>query len=283
MLNLIRAWFSTLGRYTTTLYRSFYSSVLYADVVKRWHGLGIAYLLFIIMLGVIPLSARVIVAFNDFFKDEILFPIKAIPLAYIKNGELIDNHAMPYIIKNPKGDIVTIADTNGTVSEINNTYPKLSVLITKHDMYFRPPSYQQFLGLAKDNTGNPIYTRHFDKGANGILSGTEWIQSTGMIKLNLLMQCMVYPSLIVFYVVVFGVVLFLLSALVQLFSDIFLGFKLSFESAYRLLAVAITPTLILFFVMRGFDVALPGMGFIDGVLFLSYVCYGLYAAKHAST
>ncbi|CZH09544.1 MULTISPECIES: DUF1189 family protein [Legionella] len=279
MYDRLRRWFSTLSQYSKALYASFYSSVLYADVVKRWHGLGIGYLLFLIILGAIPLSGRVIIAFNHFFKGEILFPIQALPLLTIQNGEITYNQPMPYLIKNNRGEVVSIIDTTGTVSEMNQSYPQLTVLITKNKMILRPPSYKQFLGLAKDNIGNPIYTRTFDKGVNGLLSGAEWIQSTGISRLNTLMQILVFPCVTLFYFGVFGVMLLLLSALVQLYSDIFFSFKLQFKASCRLLAIAATPTLVLFFFMRCGNFSLPGMGLVYGVLILSYTSYGLYSVK----
>lgn len=221
MYDQLHRWFSTVSQYSKTLCASFYSPVLYADVVKRWQGLGMGYLLFLIILGAIPLSGRVIVAFDHFFKEQILFPIQALPLLTLQNGEITYNQPMPYLIKNSEGEVVSIIDTTGTVSKMTETYPQLTVLITKNKMDFRPPSYRYFLGLAKDTTGNPIYTRIFDKGLNGVLSGTEWVHSTGISKLNTLMQIFVFPCVTLFYFSVFGIILILLSALVQLYADFF--------------------------------------------------------------
>jgi len=282
MYDPLHRWFSTVLQYSKALYASFYSSVLYADVVKRWHGLGMGYFLFLIILGSIPLSGRVIVAFNHFFKEEILFPIQALPLLTIQNGEITYNQPMPYLIKNKKGEVVSIIDTTGTVDEMKQAYPQLTVLITKNKMDFRPPSYKQFLGLAKNAIGNPIYTRTFDKGLNGLLSGAEWLHSSGISKLNTLIQILVFPCVIFFYFGVFWVILLLLSALVQLYSDIFFSLKLPFKASCRLLAVAATPTLVLFFFMRGSNFAVAGMGLVYGVLILSYISYGLYSVKRLS-
>jgi hypothetical protein len=247
MYNKLSHWLSTVSQYGKTLYSSFYSSVLYTDVVKRWHSLGMGYLLFLIILGAIPLSGRVIVEFNHFFKEKILFPFEVLPPLTIQNGEIIYNQPMPYLIKNNKGEVVSIIDTTGSVSEMNQSYPQLTVLITKNKMDFRPASYKQFLGLVKENIDNRIYTRTFEKGLNGWLSGAEWIHSTGISKLNTLMQILVFPSIVLFYFAVFGVILLLLSALVQLYADIFFSLKLPFKAACRLLVVAATPTLVLFF------------------------------------
>lgn len=189
---------------------------------------------------------------------------------------------MPYLIKNNKGEVVSIIDTTGIVSEMNQKYPQLTVLITKNKMILRPPSYKQFLGLAKDNIGNPIYTRTFDNGLSGVLSGAEWIHSTGISRLNTLMQLLVFPCVTLFYFSVLGVILLLLSSLVQLYSDIFFNLKLPFKASCRLLAVAATPTLVLFFLMRWGNFAVPGMGLVYGILILSYISYGLYSTKRLS-
>lgn len=282
MYGRLHRWFFTVSQYSKALYASFYSSVLYVDVVKRWQGLGAGYLLFLIILGSIPLSGRVIVAFNHFFKEEILSPIQALPPLSIQNGEIIYNQPMPYLIKNHKGEVVSIIDTTGTVSEMHQAYPQLTILITKNKMDFRPPSYKQFLGLAKNAIGNPIYMRTFDKGLNGVFSGAEWLHSSGISRLNMLMQILVFPCVALFYFGVFGVILLLLSALVQLYADIFFSLKLSFRASYRLLAVAATPTLVLFFFMRCGNFAVLGMGLVYGVLMLSYTSYGLYSAKRFS-
>lgn len=282
MYDRLHRWFFTASQYSKALFASFYSSVLYMDVVKDWRGLGMGYLLFLIILGSIPLSERVIVAFNHFYEEGILFPIQSIPLLTIQNGEITYNQHMPYLIKNNKGEVVSIIDTTGTVSEMNQAYPQLTVLITKNKMDFRPPSYKQFLGLAKNNLGNPIYPRTFDRGLNGQLSGAEWIHSAGFSKLNTLMQILVFPCVTLFYFGVFGVVLLLLSALVQLYSDIFFNLKLPFKASCRLLAVAATPSLVLFFFMRCGNFAVPGMGLVYGVLILSSISYGLYSVKRLS-
>lgn len=274
--------YHSISQYCKALYGSFYSSVLYADVVKRWHSLGMGYLLFLVILGAIPLSGRIIIEFNDFFKEQILFPFEALPSVTIQNGELRYNKPMPYLIKNKKGEVVSIIDTAGSMTELNQTYPQLTVLITKNKMDFRPASYKQFLGLSEGTIDNPIYTHIFDKGVNGLLSGSAWIHSSGITKLNTLMQILVFPSVVIFYFAVFWIMLLLLSALLQLYSDFFFNVTLSFKAACRLLAVAAIPALVLFFFMRCGNFAVPGMGLIYGVSILSYSSYGLYSVKRLS-
>jgi hypothetical protein len=261
---------------------SFYSATLYRDVIENRQNLGLCYLLFLVMLGVMPLSGRVMVAFNDFFKQDILFPMQSLPLLTIQDGEISYHQAMPYFIKNSKGDVVSVIDTTGVVSDFNAIYPQLNILVTKHQIAFRPPNYRQFLGLARDVRDNPIDTRIFDKEINGLFSGTEWVTSSGISTLNMLMQIMIFPCIVLFYFFVFALMLLVFAAINQLYGDIFFKLKLSFKMSYRLLVVAVTPALMLFFVMRSMGITAPGMGFTYGILFLGYTSYGLYAANRST-
>lgn len=277
MYDKLHRWSSTVSQHCKTLWASFYSSHLYVDAIKRWHGLGVSYFLFLIILGTVPFSCRVSIEFNDFFKERILLPIESIPLLTIQNGELICNEQMPYLIKNNNGEVVSIIDTTGTISSMDQAYPQLTTLITKNKIDFRPPNYKQFLGLTKDSVNNPIYTRTFDKELNGYFSTKEWLRSSGISKLKTVMQILIFPLVTSFYFVFFGAALILLSSATQLYSDIFFNRKLAFKASCRLLSVAVTPALLLFFLIKCSHLALPYIDYI--VITLTYVSYGLFSVK----
>ena len=269
-----------LTQYFKTLGAAFFSSSLYVRVVKHWHGLGMGYFLFVIILGAIPLSVRMNIELNQFFKDKILFPIQSIPLLRIEHGELIYHQPMPDLIKNKNRDVVSIIDTTGAVFAMSSAYPELTMLITKNKIDFRPPSYKQFLGFTKNSMNNPIYTHTFDKELSGYISGQEWLHSSGILRLNTVIQIFILPLIILFYFFIFAVTLLLLSSIVQLYSDIFFNLQLSFKASCRLLSVAVTPALVVFFSMQCSHLALPIIDY--GVLILAYISYGLYSVKWRS-
>ncbi len=277
MYDRLHHWFFAVLQYSKTLGSSFHSSLLYVDVVKRWNGLGIGYLLFLIILGSLPLSYRLNIAFDHFFKQKILLPIESIPSIPIHDGIVVYNKPIPYLIKNNNGEIVLIIDTTGTVSEMNEKYPELIMLITKNKIDFRPPSYKQFLNLSKDSINNPIYTRTFDKKFNGFISGEAWLRSSGILKIKTIMKIFIFPLVTLFYFVIFGVTLLLLSSIVQLYSDIFFNRKIPFKASCRLLSVAATPALLLFFLMQCSGFALPNIDYV--VIVLTYISYALYSVK----
>ena len=64
MYDKLHRWSSTVSQHCKTLWASFYSSHLYVDAIKRWHGLGVSYFLFLIILGTVPFSCRVSIEFN---------------------------------------------------------------------------------------------------------------------------------------------------------------------------------------------------------------------------
>ncbi len=113
--------------YLQAIYKSFYSALLYVDIAKRWRGLGLSYLIVIIALASLPFSVRVMMNFNQFFINKIVFPVEKLPLLSVHHGEIEFENPMPYLIKNPEGQVVSLIDTTGIVTRIDNTYPHLSV------------------------------------------------------------------------------------------------------------------------------------------------------------
>ena len=267
-------------RYYHALYLSFYASRLYVDVAKRWQGFGIKYLLMAILIGSIPLSSRIIIEFNQFFSEQILFPVKVLPTLAIKKGEVIFKKPMPYLIKNNKKQVISIVDTSGAMTTINNdAYPELKVLLTKHEIFFRPPNFEQFLSNTTSSIGNKIYSHTFSKTINGTFEGAHWITTSGISKLNTLVIMLIFPLVTFFYWAIFSTVILLLSTLWQLCSDVLLGIKFEFEASSRLLAVSSTPLLAFFFLIRANNFVFHGVGFIYLTIFIGYFFYAVLSVK----
>jgi hypothetical protein len=271
---------TNIYRYFRALYLSFYAPALYVDVVKRWQGFGIGYLLMVIAIGSIPLSSRIIIDFDQYFEEKILLPLQVLPALNIKKGHVLFEKPMPYLIKNKIGHVISIIDTSGAVTQINNTYPQLSVLVTKNELLFQPPSFKQFLGLTTSSTGNKIYSRTFSKESSGIFDAKHWMTSSGILKLNTLIKTFIFPLITLFYFAIAITLMFIVSTLGQLCCDVFFGFKLKFKASCRLLAVSSTPFLALFFLVRTQNFMFRGLGFIYFILLVSYFFYAAFSVKH---
>lgn len=272
---------SSVHSYWQALYAAFYSKRLYADVVKFWRGWGIAYLLLVISLGAIPLSARVIADFNQFFERQILYPLQHLPVLYIQNGKVLFGKEMPYVIKNDLGQIVSIVDTTGTIATINKDYPQLSILITQSTLYFRPPSVEQFLGASTAYTENKIYSYSLAAKGNGILDSQNWIKTSRINKLVKIIDVLIFPIMTLVYWSFYCIFMFVLAVIGQLLADTLLGLKLQFKQSCRLLAVAATPQIICLFLLRTEGVGFANIGWAYlGLVILYYFC-GLLSVKRA--
>jgi len=82
-------------RYWAALYKSFYSRNLYVDVGKRWHGLGILYLLLAIVLFSIPVALKTSLNLGRSFEEQLIDPLNQLPILYMQNGELTFDKPMP--------------------------------------------------------------------------------------------------------------------------------------------------------------------------------------------
>lgn len=261
------------------LYKSFYSSLLYIDIAKRWRGFGVYYLIILIALVALPFSLRIMMNFNQFFLTQVLSPFESLPLLSIQQGDVKFDQKMPFLLKNPNVQVVALIDTSGTVTKIDEKYPYLSVLVTKNTIYFRLPDFNQFLGFKKTLTDNKIYSQSFSTIDDGIFDGKYWIKNSGINKMNILFQAFMFPCIALFYFGLYFCLLLIFTALAQLFVDTFWSLKLQFKDCCRLLAVAFTPQIIFYFSIRTMQLLIPGLGFYSLILLIVYSYFALFSVN----
>ena len=90
---------SRFGRWQA-LYLSFYSSALYIDVAKRWRGLGLIYLLLMVMLTTFVYSIKNIIDYNAKFEEQFILVLRELPKITVTEGRVSIDEPMPYSIKN---------------------------------------------------------------------------------------------------------------------------------------------------------------------------------------
>ena len=186
---------------------------------------------------------------------------------------------MPFLIKNQNRQVVSIIDTTGAVTRINDAYPHLSVLVTKNNIYFRLPDFKQFLGLTNSLTSNRIHSQSFDYKDTGIFDGKYWIKTSGIKKMKVLVQLFIFPMIALFFLGLYIGFMLIFSAMGQLIADTFLGIKLQFKESCRLLAVALTPQIVFFFTVRTTQLPLSGLGFYSLILLIFYFYYAIVSVK----
>lgn len=269
--------------YWSALWKSFYSRRLYVDIGKRWKGYGLVYLLLVIAILSIPFFLKMTISFNQAFKEQIVEPLLKMPLFYVQNGNVVFDKPMPYLIDNDKKQTLIIIDTTGVVNDFNDKYPYLTILINKDKMSFRLPAPQLFtMGeQAPVNKSQPM-VQPFAKEDNLVFDGKKFAEQNSITVLKLSSQLMLYPVIVAIFFSIFMVFFLVLSFLGQTFSTIFFSFKISFAASCRLLIVAGTPMLLLFFLIMTSHRLFQGLGFILFFTLTAYYAFALHVLRAES-
>lgn len=269
-------------RYWQALYHSFFNNELYVDVGKRWKGLGIGYLLLLMFVVTLPFSWRVTVDFKQFFAEQLILPLQQLPKMYIQNGNVSLNQPMPYVIKNKQNQAVAIVDTTGVVKTIDQTYPFLTILITKDKLFYRFPSPQFFYTTNNVQTPvSPIYVYPFNKQSNSIFDGKEWVKTSGISHLKFFFATLIYPTVALIFFAVFVFVLLAFALMGQFIAYLF-KFSLSYRQASRLSMVSITPFMVVLWIFLTIGHFSTQSGFFLPLLFIAYYGYAVISLKRES-
>lgn len=122
--------------YFDALWQSFFSRSLYVDVVERWHGVGLLYLLLIVMISWAPDLVKMQVGLQNFQGEEVEGLIRQLPAIKITDGVASADVETPYFIKDPKsGEVLAIIDFTGKYTNLENTPAKL--LLTSKELVSR--------------------------------------------------------------------------------------------------------------------------------------------------
>lgn len=271
-----------LYSYWQALYLSLFSRRLYIDVAKRWRGYGLLYLLLVVAIACIPLSARIIYNFNHYFDEQMLSPLKKLPVLYIQNGKVQFDKPMPYFIKNKQGKIVVIIDTTGAITGMNEMYPDLTILITKDTIIFRPPKFQLYLAKPQDLKGENVYAQRLNKESNEVFDAKQWIKTSGINHVKWVAEVLVYPLVTGFAFGMDIVILFFFSLIGQLLSIIVFKYKISFKESCRLFLVAATAQVAVVFIFLAANITLSGIGYFFLVLSFVYYCFAVLSVRRES-
>jgi hypothetical protein len=103
------------------------SADFYRDVARNWHGIGLLYLLLVIMLTWIPILGKWQSAVGRFIQED--FPELA-----IKKGKVTSPVAQPFVISDGQGTPIFILDTTGK-TDFDKTDAK--ILVTEEKFFQR--------------------------------------------------------------------------------------------------------------------------------------------------
>ncbi|WP_131781457.1 DUF1189 family protein [Legionella gresilensis] len=264
--------------YFQALYLSFFSNRLYIDVGRRWKGFAIIYLLLLFVITSLPVAVRIILNFNNYFEQQIILPIKNLPPFYIQNGEVTLDKPMPYLVKNKENKVIAAVDTSGTIKQIDSKYPDLAILIVKDGLFYRIPESQ---GL--NNVDIKINKIPFDKNMNQYFDGAQWLNSSGVHKLKLFSQIIIYPTIVASLFFMYLVILLVLALLGQVIALAIFRYSITYRQAVRLLNVAATPHIVSFMILLALNWLFSGFGLALVAILAFYFCYAVLSLKRDST
>lgn len=267
--------------YWQALFYSFFKRALYVDVGKRWKGLSILYLLLAMFVASFPFSLRLMFVFDDFFNHEIIMPLQSLPELYVQNGLVTVDKPMPYFIKNESGDVIAVVDTSGVIKDFTDSYPRLSVIITKDTFMFRVPAPPQFFKTFKTNAW-PATKTSFNKDLNQIFDAQQWVESSTIKTTRLAINVMIFPTVAVLFFVIYLIFLLAFSLMAQFVAKILLKFGLSYMTSFRLLMVATTPQIVFLQLVLTFDWIFSGLGLVLCILIAVYFSFAVLSLKRES-
>lgn len=268
--------------YWSALYHSFYSRQLYVDVGKRWKGLGLLYFVLVIAILCTPFALRVAFVFKQDFTQQIVEPLKQLPIFYVQNGVISIDQPTPYLIKNAKGQVVLIVDTEDKINQFDERYPDLVLLINKNSVAFRVPTLQLFhQSVPTRNTEQPLI-QTLGKEVNTVFNGTQFIESAHIEAMIVAMQVLLYPLICVVFCSIFFVMFPVIALLGQVFANVFFSFQIGYKQACRLLIVSSTPMVFALLMFLFVDKVFMGMGIILVGLLIAYYCFALFSLRSES-
>lgn len=269
-------------RYWQALYMAFYSSRLYVDVVKRWRGCGLLYLLILISLASIPLSIRVIIDFNRYFDEKLIMPIQKLPPLHIHNGQVSFDKPMPYLIKDKQGNIVALIDTGLDFKGIERVYPDVEFAVNRDAIYFKAPQFSLFLNPISPVGREEVVVQKLSEDMSDVFVPKRWVKSSGVLRLKWITDAMIYPLMASFFFGLYLTFFLVLTMLAQTVAWLFFKCQLSFKQAARMLMVSSSAQVMLLFFLLSANALFTGIGLFCVALGAIYFCYGVISFKRES-
>lgn len=276
---------SRIFHYWQALYLAFYSSRLYIDVGKRWRGFGLTYFLLVIAIAAIPLSVKSIMVFNDYYKNQILEPIKKIPDFIVNQGQLVFPNFTPYLISNNKNEVAIIIDDKTNLTQINYLYPKWMIFITSDRLYIRLPKLSFIPGKLQPELASSsvkdMEMKLFEGIPYAVFNGEFWVANSDMNSAKRNLMLVIYPTITFLLYGFFCVFLWFMTILGKAFSYSMFKYKIGFKCAYRLMLVSSGSAISLFITILSFG-RFPLMGLYLFIVIVMYFFFAVLSLKRES-
>ncbi|HYQ47469.1 MAG TPA: DUF1189 family protein [Thermodesulfovibrionales bacterium] len=243
-----------------TLYLSFFSRPLYQDIRRNWNGIGLPYLLLILMIFWVPEMMNVNTAISGYLADEAPQYVDQIPVITIKQGKASVSEPVPlYIMDRKKNVPVAIIDTSGQTTSLEKT-PAV-VLLMQDRLLVRH-------GKDSDET------RSFSFTDTGDITVTPKLIYNWLEVFNSIFVIVLFPFVLLVSFAYHVLQTVLLTFLGNSFAKYF-SVQLDFRTLFRLSAVAFTPAIMLETVHAVLNIDYPYSSFFSFLITSGYLFYAV--------
>jgi hypothetical protein len=264
------------------LIAAFYAGDLYVDVKKRWRGWGLGYFFCMSMIVTMPFVARLSVNLYDYLNNQVFDAIAVLPPLELQHGQLIFNKPSPYFIQNKEGVLLAIIDTTDQVFTLNPSDLALSILIKKDKFAYRLPVFTPFFSEEPTQNTNQIEWVGFDSTIDELFIGTDFVKSFAAQSLKWGIVVLAFSAIGFFLFGFFVILLLALGLMGQVVAATIFSLKIQVSESSRIAAVALTPPLLICFLLLTFSVKFIGMGIFCVALFAMYFSFALLSIRRAS-
>ncbi len=255
---------SDMRRFTIVhpLYMAFYSRALYRDVARNWKGYGVAYLLSLVALCMIPSALTTQSAISDFLNKEGPKIIRQMPAVTISKGRLSIDRPEPYFVRDEKtGDPVILFDADDKASPGERA--KVPILVLRSEIIVR---------------GEGGQVRHLDLSDVDGFHSDKRLLYDWMDDLSESLALFLYPFIVLFSFIVRIFETAVCGAIGAAFAKS-LNSRLTYPDLMRLSVIALTPSMVVGAVVKIAGVIIPLWWAAGLPITLAFLYYGIKAAS----
>ena len=222
-----------MKKYLRALYESFGSIRLYHEVLSRWTGSGLAYLIVLATLTSLVLLVQFGIGISQFSKTEFNYIMAQVPEIKIVKGQVKTDIQQPYEIKASDKTVIAIIDTKSSESELGRKKAVILIgkdfVLTKRD---NQTSRRVDLNELKDDfVINEMTTRSF-------------------LKQLIFVPILFLPFMILGqWMLLMG--MSIIAAVLSYVVTAYMPEEYNFETRMRISAIAITPGVLINYTLRG--------------------------------
>ena len=205
-----------------------FSPDVWRDVGQTWRGIGLLYMLVLLLITWLAVMIKGYSSFAHFTDVESRTMIEQVPAIHIKDGVVTADCDQPYVISDPQTKRpFAIIDTTGQTTEPPKQSP--SVLLTRSSLIMR-------------NNTDEVRTHDLSKVKSFSLDKNDVYRWMGIFK-----KCFlpVFLPLMVVFSLIGRLVLMLIASVFGLIFNSMFSAEVPFGALMRLSALAMTPTILL--------------------------------------